>query len=355
VDLADPLRRIKKLEVEWWPGAEKAAGDAAGKSQRQAILLPARPGVVQAELTLPPLPQGQGLGVQLVYHAGQERRTVPITIQPSAPAERKPLELALNPRSGQKATLEFASAGTFKVSAARGLELPIDVQVRAGLQEALRSVDARGEANFRLDFPRFTMSMSLNNMPIEDDKLRLSVLAAHVRRMAATAYTDKQGNIVRTDTDFRRLPSLPHPGSGHAKDYLLQNLELTAIPLPGGRITPGQVWRAKRVVKFDALGLFQEEQNVADLAFTYLGTRRRNDREEAILGIQGSVSNNDGDATGHVAGAALVDVDSGQPLLVRMAIDLETEVQTRGIPGETRSVPGNAVGTIELRLEREVN
>lgn len=135
------------------------------------------------------------------------------------------------------------------------------------------------------------------------------------------------------------------------------SLDALSVPLPGREVRPLETWKSSRPLPIDKGSRF--EYGVLDLTFTYLGTRNRNGKDEAVISIDGTVRGapgKDAQMGGKATGLALVDLATGQVSQTETRVTLEVDFAIgkgdKGEPGgrEERSI--RVIGNLVSRLER---
>jgi hypothetical protein len=93
------------------------------------------------------------------------------------------------------------------------------------------------------------------------------------------------------------------------------------------------------------------------MTYTYLGQRKRNGRDEAVIALDGVVRkkgrDKDVDLTGNASGTALVDLATGRVSQAKttVTIDMEVNITDPGEPG-AKAESVRVLATLDVRLER---
>ncbi len=147
------------------------------------------------------------------------------------------------------------------------------------------------------------------------------------RLVTTSVQLDRVGNIVQQAIDPRPLaridPELVKSIRGF-HERIQQGLESLSVSLPpSGTANPLDSWKAERALPIETPG--KTELGKIDVTFTYLGTRRRDGREEAVINMDGLVRGKEDGINGRAAGQILVDLVSGQTIRAETTVKLQLE------------------------------
>jgi hypothetical protein len=125
-----------------------------------------------------------------------------------------------------------------------------------------------------------------------------------------------------------------------------QSMDLLTVPLPNKEVPYGEHWKARRELFFNGPGM--SEHGSVWMTYTYLGRRKRDGHDEAVVGLTGIIRGARGQDLhlgGRVRGTAVIDLASGR--LSQGDVSVGTDLNT--------SVLGNPVeasGTIQATVQR---
>jgi hypothetical protein len=133
-------------------------------------------------------------------------------------------------------------------------------------------------------------------------------------------------------------------------EMVQQGLEALSVSLPpNGSVQPLESWRAERHLPIDTPG--RMESGKLEVTFTYLGTRKRDGRDEAVIGMDGLVLGKNEGIGGRASGQILVDLTSGQTLLAETTVKLQLKALLSR-PGETQQEL-RVIAIMNFRMQRK--
>jgi predicted Zn finger-like uncharacterized protein len=374
IDMIDPRSLIKEVGLEIWTG-DKPADTKAANRPAATPPPPAQPGDSRhlyykmkylapegkAEIVLPELPPGKAYWQQAkwVDSKGQTywAAAAPMKL-PSAPVYRRPANLVLRYTQGAKRSLDLTIENIFKVSNNDDDSDAFRVRTTAQFTETVVSTGAGGtQLSLRYKFPPSRELLlpdgkSASSGTLEQIKDDLTNLVTNVQ-------LDRLGNITRQTIS---LPPSRHNlqamrSAQHLRlmkefqEMIQQGLESLSVSLPSaGTAKPMESWRAERHLPIDTPG--KTETGKIDVTFTYLGTRKRDGREEAVIRMDGLVRGKEDAIGGKADGFILVDLASGQTLLA----DTNVKLQLKALlsrPGEPLR-EARVVATMKFHMQRKM-
>jgi hypothetical protein len=166
--------------------------------------------------------------------------------------------------------------------------------------------------------------------------------------LGANLQVDRQGLTARTEIDISRVPLTSRKELLQYHEKVQQALEAVTIPWPNRELRPQDTWRMMRPLPIDRPGRF--DSGAMDMTYTYLGTRMRDGRQEALVGMSGQVKARAGLDTGVAGwaeGTAVLDLTAGTVSQVdaKVFLDINTVYRER---------PGRANGILEVKFQRDV-
>jgi hypothetical protein len=332
-------------------------------------------GTARAEVPLPDLPKDRVYWLQPVFVTGKGTHWATAFSQefkPDSVIERKPANLRFRPPNGSSRQVTIKTSNSFRVTADD--DSAAVVKREADLQERVMGSDSENTV-MRLEYKRLKHELILSKeRPVSDR--RMALVEPFLPFMVELVRLDPKGNprliglevtkqsqsgIVglltrapgvagKLGTDFvqvfRSMAEIAQPAE-HALDVL-------AVALPNeDNCQPGKSWYAsgdrKVPLETPTSLLSESEYNYgnAKLTYTYLGLRMKGGKPQAIIAIEGSLSDKNGGESmwGQVSGIATVDVATG----VAVHAELTSVVELEGaLPGKG----GRAIGTLVLSLDR---
>jgi LSD1 subclass zinc finger protein len=370
VDLIDPRNQIKEVVVEAWvgdpgkprPSAKQTPAPAAGDSPRARFRLDTADGSRRkGELVLPPLPDGKVYWTQAfcTNGGGETQWAVGSVYKPdSPPVERKSADLVFQPKTGIRRDMTLTRDMNFRLSESDDA-LVARARVKVVFDTLVDSVTVRG-ALITLDYKnveRTTFVKSGDTGKAEDFKPVPSALMTrvgdHYRGMRVLQTFDTTGSATGAQLDAGSLQGKPAQDSLRALHGDVEGaLKLNAVPLPNQKsVAANTTWKASRniPVQLDGKDVFA----TFNLTYTYLGRRRQENRDEAVIEFHGVLDNVNGkkeNITVTFSGAAVVDLATGEIASARSRLALEEEIK---LPAPEGSLAIGVKGRIdsESRVE----
>jgi len=240
----------------------------------------------------------------------------------------------------------------FKMAAPNGAEHAWTVNAETKVTETTEAVDAEELASVHLQYRSYNVEFGVDNQAAQNPEVERAKQAIHrakqaVKHLAANLRLDKQGNLVGNEVDLSRVPPELQPVLTNIHEDLGRALVSTAVPLPNKVVAPGESWQAERTILLPSTG--QSVSAHLHLTCTYLGSRQRAGREEAVVDIKGEFrapGGSPGRSTGRAQGSASIDLANGQVSQADMVLTFDVQLnQFSGL------LPGH--GKLRLRLGRE--
>jgi S1-C subfamily serine protease len=359
--MIDPLGRIERPAVEVWTGASGASRPRAmsqppvheGDTPHQPQSLSYREGMAKGEVTLPALPPGKVYWVQptWVNGAGNDQWGPAKVYTPPTPVERRSIALACKHEPGVR-PLTLRSSLTLRMRSMSGRGRALDAQgmsrltanEEARFTETTRSVDAGGTAKVRLQYESCTFGARVNNreLPLGQDTQRA---LKDVKALAVDLQIGKSGSVDAHQVDTSRAPEGSRRDLAQLQELVEQSLEVLTVPLPNKQVAAGTSWQAVLTLPIHIQGKRFETGTVA-MTYTYLGVRKREGREEALLDLEGTVRGSKTHISGRAEGSVVFDLALGQVRENRTTYYLDLDLKLE------RVVRGS--GTLQMRLHRDL-
>jgi predicted Zn finger-like uncharacterized protein len=392
VQIADPLKRIRRVTADVWPGKPGPMRPAAtsqptpqeGDGPRanldfaydpnQRIELGASLNAA-GEVALPALEPNQVYWFQPHYYAadGKERWGQAVVVDMGRyPVEKRPVKLAANYKPGHEHRVELTSNAAFSAEIqGRGRNLGFDLT--ATFSEKVRSRESNGDSKVRMQYTDLRMSD-----PTEDSQYRklLRGVIEQAKFLGVDLTISDEGIIKKSITDAAGVSRAARPVLELFNDQIVKSLNAMSVSLPNREVQPGDSWEGEVTHTVD-IGL--KPRNILfRVKYTYLGVRVRDGRSEAVVTMTGRVirdgdpsltrggrggaanappagqapqeeENGDGSKNprhGLSVGVALIDIETGELTLSRSLVDMALQT-----PLNDRVVERTA-GTIDVRLRR---
>jgi predicted Zn finger-like uncharacterized protein len=356
VQMIDPLNRIREAALEVWTGDPGETRPPAhrqqpparpGDSPHERVVLSYARGEGHGTVNLPALPEGKVYWVQPTWVNGPgESRWAAASVHklPAAPVRRQPANLVLQHEGGNHA-LHLTTKNSLKVRDREGDDHDLLIQMTAAMQENVSNARPQG-LDVQLRYSQFGVEVSLDG---EKKQLppRLQQVVDYSRGMSMLLRLDAQGNVEgRPQIDTRQVLPAYRQVLTEMSQQIQHGLDLLAVPLPNKQVAAGETWKAWRVLPIDTPGSF--EKGGVLMTYTYVGSRTRDGREEAVVQLAGEVRPREGQKVqvgGRAHGSAVIDLASGRAsqAVLSVLVDLDTKLEDR---------PVQASGTLEVSMRR---
>lgn len=325
--IADPLKRLRSVSVDVWPGLPPQKGQvvrSASASQPQpqegdgahvTATLDFNPdGIIRigeahpanGELNLPPLAPGQVYWFQPHYVSkdGKQRWGEAVVLEMGRhPVEAKPAMIAIKHKPDLKPEdvrrLELTS------TAVQGIELEgvgssgvQEVGIKAFLTEKTRLVEPNGNALVKMQYT----DIKLNDAERDTQfRQQLRGVIDKVKNLSTDVTITADGRFRTPKTDMTQVPQGARATLGRFHSQVLESLESLSLALPNKDLQPGDTWEAEvpYTIPFSLpTGQNQTENALFKTTCKYIGTRERNGRREAVVELTGSVVKNENAGSG---------------------------------------------------------
>ncbi len=339
----DPRNLIKEVGLELWTG-DKPADSKSGirpESPTQPlaqsgdsphVFYPLKYSAPEgkAVIVLPDLPSGKVYWGQArwVNEKGQTHWEIakPLPELPQ-PVYHKPANLVLHYTQGNKRALDLTLENIFKIGNDEADDA-FRVRTTAQLSETVVSTgQGATQLNVRYRFPPSRELVLPDGKSIPHPALEQ--FKNELPRLITTAMqVDRLGNIVQQAVDPRPLAQLSQADPQQLKSIkefhqmVQHGLESLTVSLPAsGTAQPMDSWKVERPLPIDTP--FRAESGKLEGNFIYLGTRKRDGREEAVIALDGLVRGKNDAVGGRANGQILVDLSNGQTLLAELSVKLQ--------------------------------
>lgn len=323
VSVLDPLKRVKKVALEWWTGnngpprppTNTPPQPQPGDSPHQLVDMVFQGGNAYYDIVLPPdLKSPQQIWAQPVVTngVGQQRWAGAVNYAPTAP--QAPLEnlpgLLVQKNTWGARPLTVVSNAVLTITKP-GQKAESDyMKMTAEVTETM-TAEQEGAASLRMRYHKFAVSYPKTTFN-DEERGQLQKALNKIGLLHANLLVDKNNNLKKNEVDPGPLVKSPN----EIKKYLQfmhgqvqDSLEMLWIPLPGREVKPGESWKATRPLIVPALPDIPMQ-----MTFTYKGVRQREGRPEAVITIQGIAKDKVGKypVNGQVTGFAYFDLTTAQ-------------------------------------------
>jgi predicted Zn finger-like uncharacterized protein len=325
--VVDPLKRLQRVDAEVFVGVKpdltkgekpiRMGGDREpepkpGDGPRAVAALNYDPETrlklgdaftATADLTLPAVKDTEVYWFQPHYYAkdGSQRWGEAIVMDMGRyPVEAKPAHLELANKTDQGIegrALEIDSRQAFGYQVEGVGANGQDLGLRASLTERVSEVNKNGDAKLELKYKDLHLSDSDTETMIR--KQLKGVLEA-VKYLKAVVTVTKDGKFVSPKAITVDVPREAQPILRRFNDQIIESLEAMTLSLPNKDVQPGETWEHESPYTFNIERFHQNA--LIKLTCTFVGTRIRDGREEAVVEIVGRVAKNTGGPNGGPAG-----------------------------------------------------
>ena len=202
-----------------------------------------------------------------------------------APITASEITLVRKPAIGNKAANLKIGAAT-KIVQGDSAGKTVRVASDTHMTEQVKSIGA--ETIYSMNLGSINLLTTSNGQDLfPDEGLEATLKQAVMARIDIRA--DAQGNLV--DLKGTVANNIPNPPAMHRYlEHLGRGLELTAIPIPGTALKPGQTWRGGRMPTMAAMT--SALPYTFDMVYTYRGVRLVERREMAVIAVDGALRKN---------------------------------------------------------------
>lgn len=357
LDMIDPLKKIKKVDVEYWignPGQRRPASTTEpvalpddSPKQVASLVYDQKKGTADGIASLPPLTDAKKVYWfrPLISYEKSKNWRQSYTFNLGPAVDPVPVTLAYKPALGKQASLDLTSTSSLRLRDDEGMEHKLALALRTTLAEDISSDDAKKQFPVKLAYNKFSMTVLLDDKPMSADK-ELAKLAGSVRFMSAEVSMDSRGNQVGTKSQLNNAPRDMRQDLLEINKQVLQSLGVLSVPLPDGQLAPDQSWKAQRMLLVGSLGMYVPA--VASMEYKYLGTRTRDGRSEAVVRLSGTVRGSVGrgqNIAGTVKGTSMIAVETGEVIDARanFKVDMDLRIESETV---------KAGGTLDVALKK---
>ncbi len=292
----DPLQRIRKVEVEIWPGKTAPARPPSatepsplpGDGVRRSFAADYQAGSARIDVSIPSLADGQALWIQPVLTdiGGARRWGEAVAYKPSdlPPLERK--AVVLQESFDRQADRTIKLTGAYKVQVLKGLKQTL---FRDSMEvEALETAQKEPRGG-RVDLFLGAYKYTTTDMDGKPRPVVLPRAQALLRDRNLTFILDSQGALLQ-----RTIPVLNPPVAREVREdfadlvqQIANSYEMTCLAVPNRRIAAQETWQARVPIFLSS----QEKKEFVDmfLTCTYVGSRKDGEEPYAVVSVSGYV------------------------------------------------------------------
>jgi hypothetical protein len=284
---------------------------------------------------------------------------LPGTIIPvkGPPVDRTPADLIVKFKPGAKRAVTMSNSSDlseFVEGEGQSKSDRITLKTTLKATETIFAGEKEFAARLRLTFEEIGLKAEIGSA-IEEEvipKRILSLINQFAKFAEAVGFVTRDGQIAKYTVGTLAIQDpLGKALVGEFGKDAMEALRAASIPLPNRRVNAGEKWEAQSNVRL-SLGFvrvgrsgkpetaMKEYRYQNHVTYTYVGQRERAGKKEAVVTIEGKVSQAPGvkeTATGAMKGTALVDLDSGA--VVECDLENEIELDTSG-DGVKKKVSG---------------
>jgi len=277
------------------------------------------------------------------------------------PAERRAANLVVRHAKSSR-PVELVSRASYRIVDADDVIHMLTFDFKTNLSETTRSVNNQGVADVTLHYDKLEMRGLVNGRPLPRIK-DLEKFMWDAKFMRASQHVDPWGNIIDTKTDVSNVRQVSQNWLNQMGNQVQVSMSTLAVPLPNKQAQPLHEWETVRELPIGDTS--QLQTGMLKMKYTYIGSRRRAGREEAVLAATGEIvplgKQVEGERTkaafkpkGVARGIAIVDVATGHVIMARLVADIDTELTIRLGEGKP-ALTGRAGGRLEVSLRRGGN
>jgi hypothetical protein len=216
------------------------------------------------------------------------------------------------------------------------------------LLEITRSIDNQGTADNRLEYKSMTINMNEDNKPADPDvQAKIQQITQNITNVSGNTLIDRNNKTLKNQIVLGPVPAQLRRDLIKLHEEIRQAIEAVNVPMPANpSVQPLATWTHKRILPVTTLG--ESSRASMEMTYTFLGTRTRAGRQEAVIGMKGQLHGGDDDdlkITGRADGTSVLDLTAGQIA----SADLTTIIDMNMNLGPI-SVKAN--GTVETKLQR---
>ncbi|HEX4588896.1 MAG TPA: protein kinase [Gemmataceae bacterium] len=370
--VADPLNRLWKLSLDFWTGDSGPTRSASegkprvksGDDERRTFPLTPRPNDragpgedrdFVGTLDLPPLPAGKAYWVQPHFRTsrGTEHFGDAVMLPDAGPpVERVPVRLALNPSAWPMAErrLDLNVVRQMSVNVTGNKYARDDRDYSATVAEQSEASEAEAEARLKWRFPSYRLNAVDMPKAIE---AKFKDYIAGLTQASDRIELSSEGGIATEHSDLSGIAANIRPQVEGLVRELGGTLRAAHPPVPNRIVRPGDSWPTE--VPFLYPSGRSPTQGTFHLTLTYVGSRGRAGRREAIVEISGDMTptgkDDGGSPVGRTLGAYAIDLETGMVRMAHVESDiifaLEAPAGPNDKPAKTK------VGMVyEIRFQR---
>src|SRR5262249_19429176 len=327
---ADPLQRVKDVQVDVWAGPEGKARPASnqppapqpGDSAKKTVKLTSRDGSAAADIDVPEAPLGAVVWVQPAV-AGQAGLklwgpSVAYAAERDPPVDRVPVEFQLKNLEQPERTLDLKRTQK-GILYKNKFELVISEKASPALLEPLQPAHRGIRVQLQPHDVQLARTIdnrtipTFNHAPLMVENMLFSFL------MSPEGALKERGQ----QTGLGTLPAQVQTEIQALFNNLANGYEATCLPTPRGKTQPLGTWKGRLPLMLPV----ENKNEVADMHLTciYEGRRKQDDAEFALVRLVGEVRGRGPKASigGKVSGHALFDLAQGYYAQAKLTIDSE--------------------------------
>ena len=340
VTVQDPLKRIQKLQVEYWTNSQdynkpRLASetrpepvDGDGSVQTMDVAYDGN-SVTTVDVPVSALTEEKSsycFRATLIDGGGKAAWSAAVANVRPVPIDRREITLKFKPASGAGKPMQIVNDATFKYQVGTRTET-FSMNVRVVTAPFLLPPDAEGDTIAKLRFSTVAMGARQNGEPVNTKELWTPLAQGFLKTSADIRYAD-DGTVINTQPDLRKVDPKLKKMMVAIGDQVLQSLELLSVPLPNRPLQPKDKIRTQKMMLVGMPGSFVAAQ--ADVKYQYLGVRKAKDgRETAFFEMTADLRPRRGDdakITGRLVGSLDVLLETGEVLNGGCGVNMDIEL-----------------------------
>jgi hypothetical protein len=363
IEMLDPRARVKDVALEVWTGddpgddasrrppSDKPPAAKPGDSPRETFRMKYANSMATADVTLPALTPGKVYWVQPTWtYTDGKRHWVEASVRKLKHAPMERIEVALQfkaPSAAAPRQVTMSSTNSLRVGSSQDTEVySLTTQVVLDEKVAISGTNM----TFTLGYQSAKKTQTLGGRSVNADPPPVVSRAFPI--MKAVFRMDASGNLVQNALGTMSKLQLAKVGLLDRKvldtfhDPIKEWMGPLMLPVPNRTLKPRDTWKHRRTLGWHP-PTGATVQVPLDLNCSYLGVRGAAGEQEAVIGLQGALT--DPRMKGKVRGTMTVSVAGGAIKSVEMDVEMDVpEVQLRTPDGRAQKLKVLSVQTLRL-------
>lgn len=418
VKFGDPLKRVTKVQLDYWVGKPGMPRRPSTKEPKQLpsdgprstvdCTYDTEKAIARGEFVLPDAQPGSAYWVQPRYTdgTGNEKWGDAVFFNTDGPpVERRAMELKAKFKKGSARLINVITDAEYRYvvfGSDRGHQTHLNVTL---IEEVAGNVGKQHVVNYKIEDVKFGQPKSrAQYIRILYSQLGGQQLFNQIKNIVAQAIFNSDGTMAKADADTSKVNPIHRGLFQEFANQVMQGVQVCSVKLPNRKVEVGESWEQPTNLVIETKSRL--EPSLFELKMTYMGVRARGGREEAVLMVKGAIRNDpnkksvelkSGDSKeegddkdkekekdepkgkddgkdpkkqsyliqapgkaakkalyGDVHGKAYVDLETGQVSFCELFMDVDAEIMVRD-PQTKTQIPVRAGGTIAMTLTRHLS